>query len=165
MRIYSFEPIISDSCRVLVLGTMPGAASLRKQQYYGYGRNAFWRIIYNLFGEEPEEDYELRKSFLLKHNIALWDVLESCEREGSSDSGIRNPVPNDFAALYNKFPSIKHVCFNGKPAGNFYRRLVEKSIRDLPGRDYYYLASTSPAYTLPYDKKLKEWRLLLELLK
>jgi hypoxanthine-DNA glycosylase len=116
MRIYSFDPIIDDNCRVLVLGTMPGPASLRRQQYYGYERNAFWRIIYDLFEEEPEEDYGFRKSFLLKHNIALWDVLKSCEREGSSDSGIRNPVPNDFAALYSKFPGIKHICFNGRPA-------------------------------------------------
>ncbi|MGE5613782.1 MAG: DNA-deoxyinosine glycosylase [Bacillota bacterium] len=165
MRIQSFEPIVGDSCRVLVLGTMPGPASLRKQQYYGYDRNAFWRIIYNLFGEEPEEEYELRKSFLLKHNIALWDVLKSCEREGSSDSDIRNPVPNDFAGLYLKFPNIKYVCFNGRPAGNFYRRLVEKTVRDSMGKACFYLASTSPAYTLPYEKKLEEWRLLLELLK
>lgn len=165
MRIYSFEPIADDSCRVFILGTMPGKASLRKQQYYGYERNAFWRIIYNLFGEEPVEDYELRKLFLLKHNIALWDVLKSCEREGSSDSGIRNPVPNDFAALYKEFSNIKYVCFNGRPAGNFYRRFVEKPEQDSLGKAYYYLASTSPAYTLPYDKKLEEWRLLLRLLK
>jgi hypoxanthine-DNA glycosylase len=165
MRIYSFDPIIGDNCRVLVLGTMPGPASLRKQQYYGYERNAFWRIIYNLFGEEPEEDYEFRKLFLLEHNIALWDVLKSCEREGSSDSGIRNPVPNDFASLYMKYSGIKHICFNGRPAGKLYGRLVEKPAREPLGKAYYYLASTSPAYTLPYDKKLEDWRLLLRLLK
>jgi len=161
--IYSFEPIISKNCKVLLLGTMPGAESLRKQQYYGYKHNAFWRIIYALFGAEPDEDYEKRKAFLLEHDIAVWDVLKSCRREGSSDSDIRQPVPNDFRSLYLRFPGIKCICFNGRPAGMFYKRFVEKK-EDVPVKPVYYLPSTSPAYTIPFEKKLEQWKLLLKLL-
>ena len=79
MKIYSFEPIADENCKVLILGTMPSVVSLERQQYYGFGRNDFWKIIYAVFGRKPDEDYELRKAFLLEQHIALWDVLESCE--------------------------------------------------------------------------------------
>jgi len=93
MPIYSFEPIADEKCKVLILGTMPGVMSLKKQQYYGYDRNAFWRIMYALFDLVPDDDYERRKHFVLEHHIAVWDVLMACEREGSSDSDIKNPIP------------------------------------------------------------------------
>lgn len=164
MPIYSFEPIVDDDCKVLVLGTMPGVMSLRKQQYYGYDRNAFWRIMYGLFDLEPDEDYERRKGFLLQHRIAVWDVLMACEREGSSDSDIKNPVPNDFAALYMRYPNIVSVCFNGGPAGKLYSRFIEKPGEHGVIRSFYSLPSTSPANTISFEKKLEQWRLLLRLL-
>jgi len=162
--IYSFPPIISDKCKVLLLGTMPGVESLRRQQYYGYRHNAFWRIIYALFGCEPEEEYEKRKAFLLEHNIAVWDVLKACEREGSSDSDIKQPVPNDFKSLYHKYPSISSVCFNGGPAARFYRRFVGETGEGDSPKAFYTLPSTSPAYTIAFEKKLEQWRVLLKLL-
>lgn len=165
MKIYSFEPIVDKKCRVLILGTMPGVESLRKQQYYGYGRNAFWRIIHALFGSEPQEDYEMRKSFLLRHNIALWDVIKVCEREGSSDSDIKDAVPNDFDSFYSKYPNITDVCFNGGPAGRFYGRFFKSADEHYVNREFYSLPSTSPAYTIAFEEKLKRWRLILELLK
>jgi hypoxanthine-DNA glycosylase len=155
MRIYSFAPIADKNCRVLILGTMPGVMSLRKQQYYGFERNAFWRIIYNLFDLEPDEDYDMRKEFLLSHGIALWDVLKACVREGSSDSDIRDPEPNDFESFYKMYPGIRDVCFNGGPAARLYQRFAYK--KDLT---FYRLPSTSPAYTLPFEKKLEQWRLV-----
>lgn len=164
MSIFSFEPIIDDKCKILVLGTMPSVISLRKQQYYGYYRNAFWRIMYALFDREPDDDYEKRKAFLLQHNIAVWDVLMTCEREGSSDSDIKNPVPNDFAALYIRYPNIRNVCFNGGPACRLYSRFVEKPEESGEVHSFYSLPSTSPAYTLSFDKKLEKWKLLLRLL-
>ena len=163
--IYSFPPIISDNCKVLLLGTMPGVESLRRQQYYGYRHNAFWRIIYALFGREPEEEYEKRKSFLLEHDIAVWDVLKACEREGSSDSDIKHPLPNDFKSLYLRYPNISSVCFNGGPASRFYRRFVRDSGEGGTSKSFYNLPSTSPAYTIAFEKKLEQWQLLLRLLR
>ncbi len=159
--IYSFAPIIDENCKVLLLGTMPGVESLRRQQYYGYERNAFWRIIYGLFDKEPDEDYEKKKAFLLRHSIALWDVLKACRREGSSDSNIRDPVPNDFAGLYLQYPNISSVCFNGGPASKLYRRFVEKRGVGASDKAFYYLPSTSPAYTIAFEKKLEQWRAIL----
>lgn len=163
--IYSFPPIIDGNCRVLLLGTMPGAESLRRQQYYGYDHNAFWRIIYKLFGKEPDEDYEMRKAFLLQHSIAVWDVLQACEREGSSDSKIRNPVPNDFSGLYLQYPNIKSVCFNGGTARRLYSRFVEKRGVTAPHIAFHSLPSTSPAYTISFKEKFEQWQSLLKLLK
>lgn len=163
--IYSFEPIISKSCKVLLLGTMPGAESLRKQQYYGYKHNAFWRIIYALFSREPDEEYEKRKSFLLDHDIAVWDVLMACERESSSDSDIKHPVPNDFKSLYIEYPNISTICFNGGTASRLYKRFVNKKGEIDTSHTFYSLPSTSPAYTITFEKKLEQWQLLLKLLR
>jgi TDG/mug DNA glycosylase family protein len=164
MKIYSFEPIVDENCIVLILGTMPGVMSLRKQQYYGFDRNAFWRIIYALFGLEPDEDYELRRAFLLEHGIAVWDVLKACEREGSSDSDIRNPEPNDFTGLFERYPSIRYVCFNGGPASRLYERYVARQQVGCTAKEFFMLPSTSPAYTIPFKDKLEKWKLLLTLL-
>lgn len=165
MAIYSFEPIADDECGLLILGTMPGVVSLRKQQYYGNAQNAFWRVLYGLFGLKPDEDYDMRKKFLLEQHIALWDVLKACEREGSSDGDIKNPVPNDFAAFYTRYPQIRSVCFNGGPAGRLYKRFVEKPglAEDSP-RSFYSFPSTSPAYTIPFEKKLEQWKFLLQII-
>lgn len=165
MPIQSFEPIVNDKCKVLILGTMPGVMSLKKQQYYGYDPNAFWRIIYGLFGQKPDEDYDMRIAYILRHQIAVWDVLMACEREGSSDSDIKNPMPNDFATLYGRFPNLKNICFNGGPAERLYKRFVEKPGAARFGvKSYYSLPSTSPAYTIGLERKLEQWKLLLQLL-
>ncbi len=165
MKIYSFDPIADKNCKVLILGTMPGVMSLKKQQYYGFERNAFWRIVYKLFDCEPDEDYRMRKEFLLRHGIALWDVLKACEREGSSDSDIRNPEPNDFKGLYKMYPSIKHVCFNGGPAARLYQRnIIFNGVAAEQELIFYNLPSTSPAYTIPFEKKLEQWKLVRSLL-
>lgn len=164
MPIYSFAPIVDDKCRVLILGTMPGVISLRRQQYYGNMQNNFWRIIYSLFEEPVDEDYDRRKAFLLLHHIAVWDVLRACEREGSSDSDIKDPVPNDFAWLFKSYPDIRSVCFNGGPAERLFKRHVEKRGVDISGKTFYGLPSTSPAYTIGFEKKFEQWKLLLTLL-
>lgn len=164
MPIYSFEPIIDEKCKILILGTMPGVMSLKKQQYYGYDQNAFWRIMYALFGQGPDENYESRKRFVIEHHIAVWDVLMACEREGSSDSDIKNPVPNDFTALYKHYTNIGSVCFNGGPAERLYNRFVEKTHKCEGERKFYSLPSTSPANTTRFERKLEDWRLILKLL-
>lgn len=164
MKIYSFEPIADENCKVLILGTMPSVVSLERQQYYGFGRNDFWKIIYAVFGRKPDEDYKLRKAFLLEQHIALWDVLESCEREGSSDSNIRNPEPNDFGSFFERFRGVGYVCFNGNPARDLYNRLVRRKGTGSHITQYFVLPSTSPRNMLAFEKKLEKWMLLRELL-
>lgn len=113
MRLSGFEPIVDGDCRVLVLGTMPGVASLQKQQYYGHPRNAFWPIMAALTEEALPEEYQARKLMLLRHGIALWDVCQSCEREGSLDSNILCEHPNPIVPLLKSTLSIRALAFNG----------------------------------------------------
>jgi len=159
--IHSFEPVIDSECDILILGTMPGVQSLNKQQYYGNKQNAFWRITYRLFDEDMSDNYEERKSFLLRHHIALWDVLKACEREGSLDSDIKNPIPNDFENLFKYHSLIKHVYFNGSHAQILFNRYVMKKI-DVTDLEFIKLPSTSPANTLKFEKKLEEWKNILK---
>jgi len=88
-------PIIEKSSRILILGTMPGEQSIAKQQYYGNPSNQFWKILFTIFNEDFSLSYEDRKALLSKHKIALWNVLASCQRQGSSDAKIIEEVPND----------------------------------------------------------------------
>ncbi|MBU3206980.1 DNA-deoxyinosine glycosylase [Clostridium algidicarnis] len=95
--IEGFDPIIDKNCEILILGTMPGKVSFKKQEYYALKRNQFWKVIFSIFGEDMDDDnYESKKALLLNNKIAIWDVLKSCDRENSSDSNIKNPVVNDF---------------------------------------------------------------------
>lgn len=157
--ISSFEPIIDKNSKILILGTMPGVMSLQKQEYYGYERNAFWKIIFELFGQALQNDYSKKKEFLIRHNIALWDVLKNCDREGSSDSNIKNSVPNDFQGLFKKYPNIQEIYFNGQPAEKLFRRLVIKKLTlNIP---LYSLPSTSPANTMRFEQKIEQWKHIL----
>jgi hypoxanthine-DNA glycosylase len=166
--IYSFEPIIDKKCKIMILGTMPGIESLRKQEYYAHRQNVFWRVIYALFDREMEESYDNRKTFLLEHNIALWDVLKACNRKGSSDSDIKNPVVNDFLRIYKEYKNIRCVFFNGTPAERLYKKYVTGNSRysgvtfnksSAQGIIYHKLLSTSPANaSYNFSKKLENWK-------
>ncbi len=158
----AFSPIINSSCSVLLLGTMPGDSSLKRQQYYGHAGNHFWRLIYTLFGQPVDPDYEARKKFLLDHEIGLWDVLASCTCEGSLDSNIKNEEVNDFAAFYQQYPKIVHVFFDSKKAEEFYLRHVKKS----PDKIYHLLPSPSRANaSKSFEQKLEAWKELLRCVK
>jgi len=159
--ITSFEPVVDEKCKILILGSMPSVKSLEKQQYYGNKRNHFWQIIYRLFGREMEEDYDKRKAFLLEHNIAVWDVLKSCDREGSSDSKIINPVPNDFVVFFNQYTNIKAVFFNGSKAEQLFNKLVLAKYSVREGLIFYRLPSTSPANMMLLSDKLRHWQIIL----
>ena len=148
---HSFPPVADKNCRLLILGSIPGEESLRLQQYYGHPRNAFWRILSE---ELPEKLYSEKCAFLLSHNIALWDVLKSAERKGSLDSAIRDEVPNDFTSFLKNHPGIQKICFNGKKAQSSF----EKHFPGLySSYDCTSLPSTSPAYTLSFEKKREIW--------
>ena len=163
-RVESFPPIVSRHSRVLILGSMPGQASLRAGQYYAHPRNAFWRIMGSLFGAGPSLPYEERTARLQSAGIALWDVLQACVRPGSLDASITDEVANDFPALFARYPNLTHVFFNGSKAETTFCRLV---VPCLPGdgRAYARLPSTSPAHAaMRLEAKLQAWSVVKSVL-
>lgn len=159
--IKGFMPVIDYKCKILVLGSMPGVESLRKQEYYGYSRNQFWKIMFGLFGQQQAEDYEKKKAFLLEKHIALWDVIESCDREGSSDSNIKNAKINDFQTLFEDYTNIRKIYFNGKTAEKLFNSFVSRNIQ-IQKFELFSLPSTSPANAIAYESKLEQWKILAE---
>jgi double-stranded uracil-DNA glycosylase len=158
----SFPPIVDERARVLVLGTLPGEESLRRQQYYAHPRNLFWPILFALFDAALAPLYADRLAFALSQRVALWDVCELGEREASADATIRREVPNTIDQLLDAHPLIDAVAFNGSGA----RRLHDRHFRRRAGLTYLHLPSTSPAHArLDFAAKLAEWRALRETLR
>ncbi|MBN2657796.1 MAG: DNA-deoxyinosine glycosylase [Spirochaetales bacterium] len=152
--IQSFPPVASSASKVLILGSMPGAESLRRHQYYAHPRNQFWKILFELFDVDLIQAYSEREAFLLNRKMAVWDVFKYCERAGSLDQNIRNEVYNDFPSFLTGYSEIEKIFCNGKKSYDSFRRkyprLAEKySCEALP--------STSPAYVLKYSEKLEKW--------
>ena len=154
-RIVAFPPVARPDARILILGSMPSVASLEQGFYYGHPRNAFWRILSEVYGCPLPETIEDKRALIVDHRLALWDALTSCEREGSLDSAIRQPELNDFAGLFLECPGIRKVLFNG---GTAHRMFMKAGGPFLEGRRWAVMPSTSPAYTLPYERKLALWR-------
>jgi hypoxanthine-DNA glycosylase len=153
--IRSFQPIIPEKPTLLILGTIPSVASLKQQQYYGHPRNHFWKIMAYLYHLEViPEKYEDKKTLLLLNNIALWDVLQFCEREGSLDIAIKNPVPNAILELLSQKNSIKKIIFNGKES----QKLFLRYFGIMENISYHIVPSTSPANTMKFESKLEFWR-------
>lgn len=119
---YSFPPIADENCKVVILGTMPGEESLKHMEYYNSSNNQFWKIIAAVTGESFNVSYDEKKKLLLKHHIAVWDVLMHCNREGSQDANIIKEAPNDFNAFFEENKSIKTIFFNGEPPHKFYKK-------------------------------------------
>jgi hypoxanthine-DNA glycosylase len=156
-RVRSLDPVIDENSRVLILGTMPGPNSLEKREYYANPRNQFWKIIYRVMdkSEEPASGYEEKIKFLREKGIALWDVLESCEREGASDSIIRNGQPNDFKALLRQYPNLQRIFFNGVQAKKLFGKvdgIDPNLVNEKP------LPSTSPRNTQALELKTEKWK-------
>ena len=147
-----FPPVIDARVETLILGSFPSVASLGKAQYYGHPQNHFWRLVGAVI-DEPlfEMEYARRLKTLLRHHIGLWDVIGTCQREGSLDSAIRDPAHNDFRRVTGVAKKLRRVCFNGKTAAKMEPRFVEW------GFDTVVLPSSSPAYTLRFAEKLKQW--------
>jgi len=159
MKKESFEPIIDHNCRILILGTIPSVESMLRKERYAHKTNQFWRIIFTLFDKPLPESYEEKNAILADNNIAIWDVLQSCEGEGSLDSNIRNEVPNDFETLYRTHPQIKYVFFTGKKAEEFYKKYVGFDKE----RQFITLPSTSAANArLTFAQKLEKWQALYD---
>ena len=160
-RLRGFPPIADRRARVLILGSMPGEASLAAGEYYAYRHNQFWRIAGVICGFAPDAPYARRTAALKRHGIALWDVLESCIRPGSLDSAIREDSirVNDFVSFLAAHPAIRRVCFNGRKAEHTWRRRVLPSLPAARKLEYRLLPSTSPAHAgIGYLAKLRAWR-------
>lgn len=156
----SFPPLLGVEPRALILGSMPGAASLRAGQYYAHRQNRFWPFMGTLVGASTELPYSERCVRLTDAGIALWDVLALCQREGSLDSAIRDDTaqPNEFASLFARHPSIRTVLFNGAKAENSFLRFVAPNVSAV-GVTHRRLPSTSPANASQgTDYKLAMWR-------
>lgn len=155
----ALHPFVDNSSRILILGTMPGDQSIAKQQYYGNKGNRFWKIIFTIFNENYSTIYEDRKALLKKHKIALWNVLASCTREGSSDSKITNETINNFADFHIRYPNIKYVFFESKSAAKFYHKYLERK-DDIT---YCILPSTSGLNAgIPFAQKVEMWQIVAE---
>lgn len=151
----AFKPIIDKQTEILILGSMPGELSLTHQQYYANAQNAFWKIIFDVFNSgESLINYSDKIALLQQNKIGLWDVFESCEREGSLDSNIKNGVLNNFEELFKTHPNIKLILFNGATSHSS----LKKQIHILGKIPYLMMPSTSPAHTMAYQTKLNAWK-------
>jgi hypoxanthine-DNA glycosylase len=149
--------------RVLVLGSLPGAASLAAHEYYAHPRNLFWDLMGELFAAGRELPYAARVARLTEAGIAVWDVLHQAHRPGSLDADIHPDtlVPNDFGALFDAHPRLRTVAFNGQAAAALFRRHVMPGLPADPHRTFVTLPSTSPAHAgRTRAEKLALWRVI-----
>ena len=154
----SLPPLVSGDTRLLILGSFPGVASLKAQQYYGHPQNHFWKILQALWPMDAMgADYHQRSQWLLSKQLGVWDVYASCEREGSLDTSIRNAVLNDFTLLDTLCPRLEAIAHNG---GESFRHARQTMRTGLP---VYKLPSTSPANaSWRFERKLAAWREVFE---
>lgn len=152
--IHPFEPVYRFDSKILILGTLPSVKSREQNFYYGHPRNRFWQVLAQIFSEKLPNTIDEKKRLLVRHQIALWDVIESCDIAGSSDSSIKNVTPADLQRII-KATKIKTIYANGRKAGELYNRYQKEST----GLNITVLPSTSPAnakWTL--DKLVKQWQ-------
>lgn len=152
----AFAPVVDDRTRVLILGSLPGEASLAEGRYYAHPQNAFWRLVGAIIGRDLQAaDYEERLAALRQARIGLWDVIASAERSGSLDAAIRSPEAADLRGQIASLPDLRVVAFNGRLAAKLGRRILAEApvmLIDLP--------SSSPAHARSFDTKLESWRVL-----
>ena len=151
---HDFEPVFDENSKVLILGTVPSVKSRENQFYYGHPQNRFWKVIAGLTESEVPQTIEEKKKLLLEHGIAIWDVIESCDIIGSSDSSIKNVVPADIERVVAN-SKIQNIYANGGTA----KKLYEKYSQKKTGREIIGLPSTSPAnaaYSL--ERLLECWQ-------
>jgi hypoxanthine-DNA glycosylase len=151
-----FPPVVDANTRVLILGSLPGEASLAVSQYYGNPRNAFWRLMEGVLGASLVPlDYEGRLAALRAHGVGLWDVIAEAERPGSLDAAIKDPAANDLAALIEGLPNLRVVAFNGGTAAKLGGRLIGDRIPTIA------LPSSSPAHAArSFEQKAEAWTAL-----
>lgn len=151
MNDYPFRPLYDENSEILILGSFPSVKSQENKFFYGHPQNRFWPMIAEIFGEERPQTREEKIAIAMKNHMAVWDVIESCDIVGSSDSSIKNAVPNDLSEILKK-TQIKKIYINGKTAEKFYKKYQAKLV-NIPA---ICLPSTSPANAAWNFERLKE---------
>lgn len=153
---HTFEPVYDENSKILILGSLPSVKSREQGFYYGHPQNRFWKVLSILLNWNEPQSIEEKKEMLLKNKIAIWDVLDSCDIVGSSDSSIKNPVAADIQGLLEK-SKIEKIYVNGTTAGKYYKKYV----LPLTGMEATILQSTSPLncrYNL--EKLVDNWKVI-----
>lgn len=140
MTLHTIAPVFGENSKILVLGSFPSVKSREEGFFYGHPQNRFWKVIANAFDTPTPQNIEEKKALLLSNGIALWDVIHSCDIVGSSDSSIKNVVPNDISKIL-KTASIEKIITNGKKADSLYKKYIEPKFNIKATC----LPSTSPA--------------------
>lgn len=155
---HEIPPIYDENSKILILGSFPSVKSRENQFFYHHPQNRFWKVMASIFNEDIPATIENKKSLLIRNKVALWDVIKSCEIEGSSDSSIRNVVPNDINLILEK-SNIQQIFCNGNKSYSLYKKYLEKDT----GIKSISLPSTSPANArFNLDMLLHEWRVILD---
>ena len=156
--VHSFEPVYDKASEILILGTLPYVKSRENNFYYGHKQNRFWKVLATLLKEPVPDTIEEKKAMLLARRIALWDVIQSCDIKGSSDSSIKNVQPTDIGMILEK-TNITRIYANGNKAGQLYKRYQFP----VTGIEAMVLPSTSPANAAWSLERLCEaWQVILE---
>lgn len=151
--LHGLPPILDVGVRILILGSFPSPASLAAERYYAHRQNQFWRLLGVLLCEPlPVLDYADKQRSLLKHHIGVWDAYRQCRRQGALDAAIQSAEVNDFLRLREEAPQLQRICFNGRTAGKFAVWFQKAGYQTIV------LPSTSPAYTLAFERKVEFWR-------
>ena len=156
--VHPIPPVYDKNSKVLILGSFPSVKSREVNFFYGHPQNRFWRVMASVFGENTPEAVEEKKKMLLKNNVAVWDVIHSCEISGSADSSIKNVVPNDIGFIIGE-SRIDRIFTNGKKADDLYRKYIEEKtvIKAIC------LPSTSPANAAwSIERLIEEWKIIKE---
>ena len=153
----AFDPVVSATTRLLILGSLPGDASLKAAQYYGHPQNGFWRLVGGVTGVDLVAlPYPERLQALKSAGVGLWDVIASAKRSGSLDTAIRDVEAADLDRLIDTLPALRAIAFNGGTAA----RLGRRSLKPRAGVELIDLPSSSPAYTRPLTEKAAAWSVL-----
>ena len=154
--VHSFEPVYDKASEILILGTLPSVKSRENNFYYGHKQNRFWKVLATLLKEPVPDTIEEKKAMLLAHRIALWDVIQSCDIKGSSDSSIKNVTPTDLKQILDHC-QIRQIYANGNKAGALYKKYQQP----LTERDILVLPSTSPANAAwSLDRLYEKWSVI-----
>ena len=156
---HPIPPFYNENSRILILGSFPSVKSREKMFFYGHPQNRFWKVTAAVYGDAVAKTKEEKSAFLSRHNIAVWDVIASCDISGSSDSSIKNVIPNDIGIILEN-ADIKRIFVNGKTAEKYYKKYI------LPktGIDAVCLSSTSPANAAKsLENLIEEWKIIKEL--
>ena len=153
---HTFDPICFKDSRVLILGTMPSPKSRENRFYYSHPQNRFWKVLAAIFESEAPKTVEEKRKFILTNRLALWDVIASCDIIGSSDSSIKNVVPNDLSKILS-VANIKQIFVNGKTAEKYYNKYIAKQIE----QEAICLPSTSPANAAwSFEMLVNAWKII-----